>query len=78
MTNEELIQLQADIKDAKRKYHALMTGTAVTVFVDQNGERIEYSRVSANSLAAYITSLEAQLPGASSPYARPLRFVFNR
>jgi hypothetical protein len=51
-TNAELLA------DAKAALHKLMTGTAAKVFVDQNGERIEYVAANANRLSAYIAELE--------------------
>jgi len=38
-----------------------MTGNSVTVAVDQNGERVEYSRANALALSKYIASLQAQI-----------------
>ena len=52
-----------------------MLGRAVRVFVDQNGERVEYTVAKASSLLAYIQSLEAAL--ASTPARRgPLYITF--
>ena len=31
------------LADAEQRYHELATGQAASVFVDQNGERIEYN-----------------------------------
>lgn len=76
MTPAELAELKAQIKSAKSAHHLLMTGQAVKVFVDQNGERIEYNSVKVGDLASYIKSLEAQLPDAASPYAGPIGFIF--
>lgn len=55
------MSLQTDLDEAKAAYHKLMTGSAVSVFVDQNGERVEYAAMNANKLAAYIANLERQL-----------------
>lgn len=60
MTPQQLLD------DAKAKYHALLTGTAAKVFVDQNGERIEYVQANANRLAGYIQMLERQLGTVTS------------
>ena len=49
------------LTQAKEAYHRLMAGETAVVVVDQNGERIEFSRVSAYRLQAYIATLEAQL-----------------
>lgn len=58
--------LADDLADAKAKYHSLLTGTLAKVFVDQNGERIEYNVASAPRLSAYIQELERQIAGVSS------------
>lgn len=62
-----------DLADAKAKYHSLLTGTLAKVFVDQNGERIEYNAASAPRLAAYIQELERQIAGVSGG---PMRIWF--
>lgn len=54
-------QLQAWLTDAEEKYHMLATGQMARVYVDQNGERIEYSAGNRNFLAAYIQDLKRQL-----------------
>lgn len=61
------------LKEAKDAYHQLMTGQAVNVYVDQGGERVEYSRTSAVALRMYIRELEAEISGtpAHSGAARP-------
>ncbi len=51
---------QQRLDNARDAYDRLMTGKAVRVFVDQNGERIEYAVANAARLAQYITQLEAQ------------------
>lgn len=45
------------LADAENKYHQVLTGQAVRVFVDQNGERVEYTVANAGRLLAYIKSL---------------------
>lgn len=57
----DLAQLQAWLAEAQNAYHTVMLGGGVTVVVDQNGERIEYGRANAASLAKYIASLQAQI-----------------
>lgn len=59
-SRDEIKALLAEARDA---YHRLAIGGAVKVFVDQNGERIEYSSVSIGSLQKYITMLENELRG---------------
>jgi len=54
-------QLTAWLADAEEQYHMLSTGRAVRVFVDQNGERIEYGTGSLLQLSKYIAELKRQL-----------------
>lgn len=46
---------------AEKAYHDLMVGQSPRVFVDQNGERIEYTPANAGRLQAYITQLKRDL-----------------
>lgn len=61
---------------AREQYHKLMTGKAARVLVDQNGERIEYTAISADSLRKYIQDLEAALVARAGGrrFPGPLRF----
>lgn len=61
LTPAERAVLQARLTDAETQYHLVMTGQTAKVFVDQNGERIEYNMASATRLAAYIAELKRQL-----------------
>lgn len=56
-----LEQLQAMLAEAQKAYHTAMMGGAVVVVVDQNGERVEYSRTNPGSLLKYIAMLQAQI-----------------
>lgn len=64
----------SDLADAEAAYHKLMTGRSARVFVDSNGERVEYTAASADKLANYIRSLKQQLGAVTfaplSPYFR--------
>lgn len=77
-----IIATQALLNDARAKYHALVTGTAARVVVDQNGERVEFAAANRNSLYNYIQQLEGQLAttcgAASTPNAAysPATFTF--
>jgi hypothetical protein len=51
------------LADAQSAYHDLITGRQARVFVDQNGERIEYSPASQAKLSAYIEELKRQVNG---------------
>ena len=64
------------LNDARAKYHDVVTGTSARVFVDQNGERVEYTAANADRLKAYIAGLE-QILGITPMYARaPMRVMF--
>jgi len=49
------------LAEAEQAYHNLMIGGVARVFVDQNGERIEYNTQTSRALAAYIDTLKSQL-----------------
>ena len=49
------------LDDARAQYHALITGRAASVVVDQNGERVEFTKVKSADLYAYIVKLEGLL-----------------
>jgi predicted regulator of Ras-like GTPase activity (Roadblock/LC7/MglB family) len=55
------VATQADLTAAETAYRNLMTGQAVKVLVDQNGERVEFKPADASKLAAYIYDLKSQL-----------------
>ena len=55
------------LADAEAAYHALIIGTQALVYVDQNGERVEYNRAAAPRLASYIADLKRQIAGQSRP-----------
>jgi len=56
-----LATLQDRLTAAEDAYHSLMIGQSARVFVDQNGERVEYTPASAPRLAQYIQDLKRQL-----------------
>ena len=62
------------LQQAKAAYHDLLTGQAVVVLVDQNGERVEYRPANVNQLRSYIRDLEGRL-GTATPIG-PMRLVF--
>ncbi len=61
LTEEERAQLEEYLAEAKAAMHKVMVGKTARVFVDQNGERVEYAFTNADKLRAYIMSLESQL-----------------
>lgn len=56
-----IIATKATLDEARKAYHALMTGTSARVLVDQNGERVEFVAANKASLYNYILQLEAAL-----------------
>lgn len=60
--------LQQRLDAAEEAYDRLMTGRQVRVYVDQNGERIEYTAANRAALLAYIADLRRQLgTGSQGP-----------
>lgn len=77
-----LIATKTLLEEARKAYHALMTGTSARVVVDQNGERVEFTAANGPKLYSYIMQLEAQLglpcgtaPGVNSAM-HPAGFTF--
>lgn len=69
--------LAEQLVDAQNKYHLLVTGGAVAVFVDQNGERVQYSAASKAGLYSYIQQLMSQISnGGLAVGPTPLTFWF--
>lgn len=62
--------------EAEDAYHQLVTGTSARVFVDQNGERIEYTAANRGALQAYIQQLKIEIAGSNLGSNGPLRAVF--
>ncbi|AET42273.1 head-tail adaptor Ad1 [Ruegeria phage DSS3-P1] len=58
--------LAEQLADAKAQYHLLVTGQQAKVFVDQNGERVEYTAANRSALLAYIQRLENQVNATTS------------
>jgi hypothetical protein len=73
-------QIQAWLTDAEGAYHRLMQGKAPRVVVDANGERVEFTSVSADSLRRYILDLQRRkgaLAGCAGPgFTRPIGFFY--
>jgi hypothetical protein len=55
------LTLQEQLDDAKTQLHLLLTGQQARVFVDQNGERVEYTAANRQELKAYVQRLENQV-----------------
>lgn len=54
------------LSEAEEAYHRLQIGLQASVFVDQNGERVEYAKVDQARLAAYIAELRRQLTNSNA------------
>lgn len=80
MTPEELQQLVDNITAAEASYHQLLLGNKPRVFVDQNGERVEFAAANSQKLYMYIQSLralrDAQLSPATISQPGPAQFFF--
>lgn len=68
-TNDQLLQQARDAK------HKLVTGTLTRVFMDQNGERVEYTSTNIAMLDKYISQLEG-LVTPNLCRRRPIGFIF--
>lgn len=80
LTPEERAALKVRIAKLEAQYDALMSGTSVIEFIDQNGEKVRYSTANTDKLLAYINSLKAQLCDTFSRRyrPRPMGFIFPR
>lgn len=67
LTESERLLFTQRLADAQTAYHTLMTGKQARVFVDQNGERVEYATSNAERLKAYIVTLENLLGTTRAP-----------
>lgn len=78
LTDAERAVWQARLTKAEATYDALTNGTLVEEFIDQNGEKVRYTKTNAEDLAAYIASIVSLLnPALRAQQApRPLRFLF--
>lgn len=75
-----LLVLQQRISEAETAYHKLMTGVQPRVFVDQNGERVEFVAAKAPDLYRYIGELKKSLPvgaaGRVANHTKPIGYLF--
>jgi hypothetical protein len=72
LTAEERVIYTARLSEAETALHQLMLGQTTRVYVDQNGERIEFNLNSKDSLRAYIMELKVAL-GISLNITGPLK-----
>lgn len=79
LTADEITQYTAYLASAEKAYHSLIVGGQARVFVDQNGERIEYTVANRASLLAYIQQLRDALgkgPFMAVAVSRPAGVYF--
>lgn len=55
------------LTQAEAALHDLLTGRMASVFVDQNGERVEYRAASLPALRGYVAALKSQIGGTTPP-----------
>lgn len=60
-TEEEKLVLRQRLRDAEQAWHELNIGQTARTFVDQNGERVEYTPATRAGLRAYIAELRVAL-----------------
>lgn len=53
--------IQERLTEAETALHDLQIGKSARVYVDQNGERVEYTAANRSTLMAYIGSLKRQI-----------------
>lgn len=67
--------IQEQLAQAKAAKHKLVTGQLARVFMDQNGERVEFTTTNLDALNTYIRELEA-LSSPTPTYRKPIGFLF--
>jgi hypothetical protein len=61
LTAEETALYTTRLTEAQNALHKLMIGESARVFVDQNGERVEFTSANSTKLRAYIHELKIML-----------------
>ena len=76
------LTLAQKLVQAEDAYHRLMIGGQPLVVVDQNGERVEYTRANSAQLRAYILELQRAIASngsasnGSTPTTGPMGVIF--
>lgn len=80
LTPQERIAIKARIVKLEAKYDDILSGNSVEEFVDQNGEKVRYSKANISGLLKHINDLRAMIDcGFARAYRpRPMGFVFPR
>lgn len=78
LTAEERELWKGRLLKAEQAYDDLMNGTLAEEFIDQNGERVRYTKTDGTKLQRYIKSIRDLLNPAAARAAapRPLGFYF--
>ncbi len=61
LSAEEIVLYTTRLTEAETALHNLMMGQSARTFVDQNGERVEFTAANAGRLRAYIYELKLKL-----------------
>lgn len=61
LSAEEITTYTARLAEAEEALHAFRMGSKARTYVDQNGERVEFSVTNVNGLRAYILELKVAL-----------------
>lgn len=64
------------LEEARTARHKLATGQLARVFMDQNGERVEFVATNLATLDAHIRKLEAAASPTARYGTRPIGFIF--
>lgn len=67
---------QQRLEQAKDAKHKLATGQLARVFMDQNGERVEFTATNMAQLERHIAALEAEIAGTRPTIRKPIGFIF--
>ena len=67
---------QQKLDQAKEAKHKLATGQLARVFMDQNGERVEFTTTNMGQLDRYIAELQAEIGGVNRFARKPIGFLF--
>lgn len=65
------------LEQAQSARHKLLTGSLLRVFMDQNGERVEYTATNIAQLDKYIAELSAELAPSLAALRRPRPIGFT-
>lgn len=80
LTPEEKAAIRVRIRKLEAQYDAVIGGTSIEEFVDQNGEKVRYSKANITKLLELINSLKAMVDCnfARRYRPRPIGFIFPR